>query len=340
MKVTVLVSSLALAIAAGSVAFSLKAVQPAPAPGYAEGIYSEYARDAGGQVVFNVRAIASGNMKALEGRPLSAIVGNPQFVIRTDQQRFKLRNARYEEAPRNLQRHSLDAEVEGFEAVGLPVDLGSYRLLSVNASVMGKTRNYRAIEFCWASVEHCVVFDPSIEFLDSIVNNHRLAKAAGYHARVDSIERAPDPLSPTPKAGVCGLASNPANIARWLTWAPWTQRYKNIYGMTLVTKNLGGQQAGLRCNSSCNPAPFGYSNSSSGSGTLGYNVDCGWSHNSGITGRTGKWIAETKCAHTFAGTAKADVSLRGTGASVDLAWSTNGGIDSNGGAYTDTCGYF
>ena len=101
MKVIVLFSSLALAIAAGSAALSLQAVQPSPAAGYAEGIYADYARDAGGQIAFDLRVVAAGNLKALEGRPLSSIVGMPRYVIGTDQQRFNLRNARFaeDEAP-------------------------------------------------------------------------------------------------------------------------------------------------------------------------------------------------------------------------------------------------
>lgn len=340
MKASALVLGLALAVAAGSVAFSLQAVQTSPAAGYAEGIYADYARDAGGQIAFDLRVVASGNMKSLEGRPLGNILGTPRYVISTDQQRFNLRNARFEDAPTALDRHNLDAEVEGFDAVGLPVDLGVYRMLAVRTTVAGKSRTHQAIEFCWASLDHCVVYDPSIEFLDSVVNNHRLAKAVGYHGFFNGIEGAPRGNGLTTKAGVCGLASHPTWTAAQITWGAWSVNYKDVFGITLAHKSLGGQQAGLRCNSSCNPAPYGYSNSSSGYGNLGYSVDCGWAHNSGVTGRTGKWIAQTKCAHKLVGSARADVTLKGTGSGVNLAWDTNGGIDSNGGAYTDTCGYF
>lgn len=340
MKAVIVVSSLALAIAAGSAALSLQAVQPTPAAGYAEGIYADYARDSGQQIAFAVRVVNSGGLKALEGRPLSQVVGMPTHTINTDQQRFNLRNARFEDAPTGLDRHDLDADVAGFDAVGLPVELGTYRLLNVRTTVAGKTRGHQAIEFCWASLDHCVLFDPTIEFIDSIVNNHRLAKAVGYRPFVNQTEGPQIASKRTAKAGTCGLASNPANIGRWLTWGSWSVDYKDIFGITLAHKSLGGQQAGVRCNTSCNPAPFGYSNSSSGYGNLGYSVDCGWAHNSGITGRTARWVAETKCAHKLVGSAKADVTLKGTGSGVDLAWDTNGGIDSNGGAYTDTCGYF
>ena len=57
-------------------------------------------------------------------------------------------------------------------------------------------------------------------------------------------------------------------------------------------------------------------------------------------GRKGKAVSEGKCTHTFAGTARADVTLKGTGSGIYLEWSTNGGVDGSGGALTDTCGYF
>ncbi len=110
--------------------------------------------------------------------------------------------------------------------------------------------------------------------------------------------------------------------------------------MTLVTKNLAGQQVGITCNSSCYPAMYGYSNQSSASGTLGYNATCGNKHATGTTGRKGTANSETKCTHTFSGTARANVTVKGTGSGVDLAWDTNGGIDASGGALTDTCGFF
>jgi hypothetical protein len=53
--------------------------------------------------------------------------------------------------------------------------------------------------------------------------------------------------------------------------------YRNVYGWTLVRKDLGGQQAGISCyvsGSECLSSGFGYSNTSSCYGTLGYSCDC------------------------------------------------------------------
>lgn len=338
MKTIVWVSGLAVGIAVVGAA-SLQAATPADPAGYADGIYADYAQASDQQVGFELKTLSSGSMKQLEGKSFADILGAPHYLVAADEDRLSLRNIRFKEDLGAYDRSELDAGVEGFEVVGLPVEMGSYRKLAVRVSVDGKTRRHEAIELCWEKLEHCVVFDPSIVFLDSIVNNRRLAKAAGYGPRMQQEER----QQPTGEVGtqaVCGLASNPAYIAKWLTWGAWTQRYKNIYGMTLVTKNLGGQQSGVRCNSSCYPAPFGYSNSSSGSGTLGYDVACANLYNYGSSGRTGRWVAETKCTHKWSGDATATVTRSGSGSGVSLSWNTNGGVDSNGGYFTDTCGYF
>lgn len=341
MKTTVLVSSLAVGICVVCLAASLQA-SPPPAPaGYADGIYADFAAASNQQVSFSLSTLESGSLKQLQGRSFGQILGMPRHLVQVDEDRLELRNARFKQDLGRYDRSELDGGVEGFEVAGLPLDLGQYRKLAVRATVAGRTMRHEAIELCWSKLDHCVVYDPSIVFLDSIVNNRRLAKAVGYGPRVQYGEQSKR-LTATAGAtlAACGLASNPAYISKWLTWGAWTQRYKNIYGITLVTKNLGGQQSGIRCNSSCYPAPFGYSNSSSGSGTLGYDVACGNAYNYGSSGRTGRWVAETKCAHKFTGDASATVTRNGSGSGVTLSWNTNGGVDSNGGYFTDTCGYF
>lgn len=340
MKTTVLVSSLAVGISVVCLAASLQA-SPPPAPaGYADGIYADFAAASGRQVAFSLDTLEAGSLKQLQGRSFGQILGVPNHLVEVDEDRLTLRNARFKRDLHGYDRTELQGGVEGFEVAGLPVEMGRYRKLAVRATVAGKTRRHEAIELCWDKLDHCVVYDPSIVFLDSIVNNRRLAKAVGYGPRVQYGERNKRLTLPDTKLAACGLASNPAYISKWLTWASWTQRYKNIYGITLVTKNLGGQQSGIRCNSSCYPAPFGYSNTSSGSGTLGYNVACDNGYNYGSSGRTGRWVAQTKCAHRFAGDASATVTRSGSGSGVTLSWNTNGGVDSNGGYFTDTCGYF
>lgn len=326
------------ALIAGSAALQAKATAKSP---YAESIYADFANASTDRVTFQVKTIASGPLKKLEGLSLAQVIGEPRYKLGFEETRSNhIINPSFDQAADQIDRTELDGGVEGFDVVGLPVNQGKYRSLSIQTTTNGQTRTHEAIEFCWASLDHCVVYDPQIEFLDSIVNNYRIAKAEGTGPRIqEQAAPVPAPGEITTQA-VCRLASNLNIIGRSSTWAARTVRYKNIYGMTLVTKNLAGQQVGITCNSSCYPAMYGYSYQSSASGTLGYNATCGNKHANGKTGRQGTSKSQTKCAHTFAGTARANVTVKGTGSGIDLSWDTNGGVDSSGGSLTDTCGYF
>lgn len=336
MKSFVLASAV-LATLASAAAFSGQ--QPDQARDrYAEGIYADFAAASDTAVSFEVQTVNAGPLKRLEGRSFAELVGEPAYRLQFEETRSsRINSPAFQPVPSQIDRSELDGGVEGFDVVGFPVNKGSYRVLQVRANIGGETREHRSLEFCWKAQDHCVVYDPQIEFLDSVVNNYRTAKAEGYGPRIQEQAASTDGIS---TQAVCRLASNTSIIGRSLTWSARTVTYKNIYGMTLVSKSLGGQRVGITCNSSCYPAMYGYSNASSGWGTLGYNTDCGWKHGTGTTGRKGKAVSETKCTHTFAGTARADVTLKGTGSGVYLEWSTNGGVDASGGALTDTCGYF
>lgn len=339
MKSVIVFSSLAVAaaVAAGSVA--LHAQPPAPSK-YAESLYADFAQASADRVSFEVRTIASGPMQQLGGRSFAQVIGEPRYTLDFEENRSnRVINPRFDLSVPQVNRAELDAGVEGFDVVGLPVNKGQYRNLAIQTTTNGQTRTHQAIEFCWASLDHCVVYDPQIEFLDSVVNNYRVAKAEGYGARIQE-QAAPTPRGDVSALSVCRLASNQNIIGRSLTWAARTVKYKDVFGITLVTKNLGGQQNGITCNSSCNPSMYGYSNLSSAYGSLGYSAACANKHATGTTGRSGKSISETKCTHKLVGSASASVTVKGTGYGVDLAWNTNGGVDSSGGALTDTCGYF
>ena len=229
--------------------------------------------------------------------------------------------------------HQLTATVEGFDKVGYPVQQGQYRLLEIGVGLGTETTTHEALEFCWPKQGHCVVLDPAVTFLDTMVQNRRRLQAEGWNVKIK--------LNPVTSKSTCQLASHRGYIGITYTWGAYTVTYKDIFGVTLVQKSLGGQQSGLRCDSSCHPAPYGYSNSSSCYGNLGYTCACGNAFGSGNTGGTGKSISETKCTHQLFTASQASVSIKDNfTASVSLNWTVNGGVDSNGGSFLDTCGFF
>ncbi|MEO8672908.1 MAG: hypothetical protein ABI411_16435 [Tahibacter sp.] len=307
--------------------------------GYAERLYADYAA-AGSDVSFDVTETASGALKELSGLTLARVAGPTTYALESSEGALTLSDVKIVNDSARADSGEADLSIDGFDSAGWPIAEGTYRNLAIRVSVGKDVQSHNAVEFCWAAKNHCVVYDPNILFLDSIVNGQRELKASGW-APVRQYERAEPLAGSKATASHCGLASNPNNIGYSLTWGAYTRKYKNVYGITMVTKNLGSQQSGIRCTSSCNVAPFGYSNSSSAFANIPFSVDCGHAFGSGTTGHTGKFDSETKCAHRLTFSAKADASVEHYGsASVDIKWDTTGSIDSNGGHMIDTCGYF
>lgn len=321
----------ALALSAALPAFAADTTQ-----GYAEALYADFAAGTT-TATFAVDTVRAGKLSEVAGLSMEQLIGAPAYLIDAEDGALAVSDVRITPLDLNkINNEALAARVDAFDAVGLPVDKGSYRVLQITVEADKQLQRHQAVEFCWKAASHCVVFDANIEFLDSIVNGHRELKAQGYAPR-ETFE-----LASGDKAIMgCALASDTRYIMKSLTWGSYKRTYKNVYGITMVTKNMGGQQAGIRCNSSCYPAPFGYSNSSSAFANVPFSVDCGNAFGSGTTGRTGKFDAETKCSHRLTFSAKADASVANRGsASVDIKWNTTGSIDGNGGQMIDTCGFF
>lgn len=316
-------------------------------PSYAEGIYSRYAAGTGNQLSFEVKTLDSGSLKEIAEVPFGQLVSASGHMITADEVGPQLRNPRFVASSAT---HGYDTFLStelkhtprDFErAAGYAVEAGTYRKLLVSASIGSETRQHEALEFCWLSVGRCTVFEPAVMFMESMIKNQEQLILQGWGPRVTEEKAAAAKGGEPGTAAACGLASNPANIGRSLTWGAYTRTYYNALGGTLVRKNIGGQQAGLRCNSSCYPAPYGYSNVSSCQGFLGWSCACDNDFGYGTTSRTGKWIAETKCTHKFAFSAAASGSVTNVGsASVSINWSLDGTPDGTGGYLADTCGYF
>lgn len=303
--------------------------------GYAEGLYADYAAASDHTILFEIETLERGRLAELGGTSFGELISVPGHRIDASESGLAITNlALTKNAAEGHGAHDLGFTPADLEEVGYPVEMGTFRKLQVGVSLGDEILTHQAIELCWQEIDHCYVVDPVIVFLDSIVQENRRLRAEGWGPKV-LVDR-----SATTKAS-CGLASSPSHIGISYTWGAYTRTYKNVYGMTLVTKNLGSQQSAIRCNSSCDPAPYGYSNSSSCSGTLGWTCACDNAFGVGITGSTGKWIAETRCTHKFTFSAKASASVTNYGsASVDINWTLGGGVDGNGGQIVDSCGYF
>jgi hypothetical protein len=347
-RMAILVASLMIALTTSAPA---QTITP-QASGSAEGIYGEYAAATGGKVTFQVQTLEQGPMVQLAGQPFNMLLSTPNFRLETNQVGTLLQNPTFF-VPENpgYGQHDMGASVDRFQTIGLPLNLGVYRRLGITAAIGADSRFYESMEFCWPSLSQCKVLDPVAVFLQSKVNNRRRLAAEGWGRR---IVYGP-PSNPAPAAaagngstiiatsGICGLASNHASKSVSIYDGAYTVTYSDVFGIVLVTKNLGTQYFGLSCDTSCRPQVFAQSHSSSGWGTGGWNVACANTPNSavGTTGSQGKTIAQTKCTHSWLTSASASVSIANAGsASVSATWSLGGGVDSNGGQIADSCAYF
>lgn len=313
--------------------------------GYAERLYAEYAAGAAHQIAFDVKPLATGSMKQIADVPFGQLVSATSYLIDADQAGTEIRAPRfaapYTQGYDVFMASELKNTPSGFETVGYPLHAGVYRKLGISATIGAETRTHEALEFCWASLGHCTVLDPTVMFMESMVTNRMRLVSQGWGPTVRVEPRAEAPSGEVGTSAVCGMASNPSTTNRSLTWRGYTIEYKNVFGGVLIRKVMGAQQSGLRCDTSCRPSPYGYSYASSCQGFLGWSCDCDNSFGYGTTGSTGKWISETKCTHKYAFTANASASVTNLGsASVSINWSLDGTPDGNGGQLMDTCGYY
>jgi len=332
-KVFITTFAVLVLFAAAASAQSALAFRPAQerTSSHAEGIYAEFTAATAEAIEFEVFTVESGSLGQIGGTPFGDLLAVPSFRVSVDEAGIDYRNPKFfEPEAANYGLHDMAFTVEDFVAVGYPVEMGRYRRLTVSAGIAGDWRNYEALELCWPELNHCTLVDPVVTFVESMVHTRLRLIVEGWGPKVDA--------SPSPDKAVCRLSGHSWTNNYAFNWGGYWREYYNALGQTLVHKDLGAQQAGLRCNSSCYPAPYGYSYSSSCWGTLGWTCACDNKFGYGTTGTTGKWIAETKCTHSWVQSAKASASVQNQGsASVDITWTLGGGVDANGGQILDTC---
>jgi hypothetical protein len=317
---------------------NLQAQQVPPISNYAVGLYNEFSAAASGTISFQVQTVQTGSMTALAGKTLGSLVTVPPYRVEADQAGTTITRPRFVvPTDPNFGETDLSHSVDEFASHGFPLQDGAYSKLSVTVTISGDTRSHDAVEFCWASLNHCAVLDPVIVFLQSRIDSRLALAAAGLSTRSAGTLSSPADVATT---GRCGLASHPTWIGETLTWSRYSVPFKDVFGITLFTLFLAEQVDGITCDSRCLPQPFGTSSASSAGSFPGYSTQCDNQGATGVTSNHARAIAETKCTESFLGSAHAEVSVNGKGASIGLSWSLGGSVFSNGGVLNDSCSRF
>src|SRR5262249_45330858 len=124
---------------------------PGQAAGFAEGIYNEYSTATRGKVSFNVQTLSQGPLSDLAGRPFSAFLVAPTFRVESDQDGTELTNVSFiEPIESDWEHQEFNFLRDGFQDVGLPLQLGVYRRLGITVAIGGDSRSYESMEFCWS----------------------------------------------------------------------------------------------------------------------------------------------------------------------------------------------
>jgi hypothetical protein len=236
-------------------------------------------------------------------------------------------------------------ELSRFNELGRSTKAAMYALLTVRTSLDGQVTEHQALQACWPSQGYCLVIDPVVRDLEGFAEDRTRLKAQGWKLLM---EEAP-PAVAEGEVGiqrVCSLNSKPAYGGYSYTWGSFTRTYKNLYGITVVQKTMGGQKIGISCyisGSYCKASGNGYSFASSCWANLGFNCDCENTGNqTGVSGSAARAWSQTKCGHknVLSGSTNITWSRSGVGAGFTINWGTSGSsVDSSGGTMYDACSW-
>lgn len=315
---------------------------------YAEGVYASYEASAGGRIAIDVSVVESGALKDIADVDLTALLGVPATWIRMEQRGTEI--ATLVREPRDPAEDEWQARLDlrPFEDLGYPLAEGTYRVLAVTAELDGAAEAHRALEACWSRAAHCIVLDPVLLQADAFSHQRARLLAEGWQPIEDAAFEPQDPktlpLTATTTA-VCSLNSNPGYTKISITYPAYVVEYKNVFGIVMVRKDIGGQQAGVTCfvngAGQCVSSGFGYSNASSCFANIGYTCECDNTGNQVGTSADGSstqsW-AETRCTHRAFLDANVAWTREGVGSSFSIRWDTAGSVDANGGQHFNSCG--
>ena len=277
--------------------------------------YEHYQGAAGGRVEFSVSMLDRGNLADIAARPVNDLVGVPDHWVRMQPRGTDIVDLALEPRDPAQDEWSKPIDLRHFNEIGRPVAEATYQLLDVQMTLDGQRSRHKALEVCWAASGFCTVMDPVVLQLSSFADAREALISSGWQPVTSELTGENFGTGPR-LTQVCSLNSHPTWGGITYTWSGRTVTYKDVFGITLVSKYLAGQQVGISCYVSagaCRSSGNGYSFASSCSATLGYNCSCSNSGNNwGSTQPSTRSISETKCTHAFAGNTSISFSWTST----------------------------
>jgi hypothetical protein len=329
----------------GEVELSAEELSRAGNIDYAKQVYGNYQEAAGSVITFEVASERFGRLTELVERPLQEVVSVPDYWISMESFGTEIKSVTREARLGTDDEWTSPVELSRFNELGKSTKAATYALLNVRTSLDGQVTEHKALQACWPAQSYCLVIDPVVRDLEGFAEDRARLKAQNWRVQE---EEAP-PAAPEGEVGiqrVCSLNSRPTAGGLSYTWGSFTRTYKNLYGVTVVQKTLGGQKIGISCYISgtyCKASGNGYSWASSCWANLGFNCDCDNTGNqTGVTGSAARAWSQTKCGHknVLSGSTNISWSRSGVGAGFTINWGTSGSsVDSSGGTMYDACSW-
>jgi len=301
---------------------------------YAEDLYAEYAAATGHRVRFEVEVLTEGTLEEIDGKPFGGLLSVPRHRVRGSLFGTQIRNPRFVTPAQDpVKLRDLEYTVKQFDDLDYPIGFGAYRKLRIGVTLDGESKGHEALELCWPAVKRCVVVDPVVVHVQSVVDTRLRLSAEGWGAKVE-IHRPEKPSGPEP-SGACRLAGHPQWDSVLYRWDAWSMDYKDALGAVILHKEMGAQEAGIRCagtsRETCRPTPLGGSlPASCRVEDSSYTCACGNAFSFTALGSSARATSEARCSHSATQQAAAKVD-------GDLRWELAGEVDGNGGEVLDTC---
>jgi len=314
---------------------------------YAEDLYAEYTAATGDQIRFEIEVLTAGKLVEIGNKPFGEMISIPEHRVRASLFGLAIREPQFvslggsrgkdpsaaDQDPVTLR--NLGYTLKQFEEIDFPAPAGSYRKLRVGVTIAGVTREHEVLELCWAPVKHCVVIDPVVVHVQSMVNTRLRLSAERWGPKVE-FNRPEEPAEEQSQEA-CRLAGHPQWDSVLYRWNAWSADYKDALGTTFVHQEMGAQEVGIRCIGdsweTCRPTPLGSSFPSSCRVDDGsYTCACDNAFHFTATGGSARAIAGTRCGHSPPKHAEAKAEF-----TACTSWEVVGQVTGSDGEITDSC---
>lgn len=303
--------------------------------GYAESIYADYSKAAHNMITFSVATLSHGSADPFVDSSFYTFTDKPWYVVVSNVENLNLIDPTFTD-PGEYQPDGLYEKLSAFTDQGLPISQANVRELRVRVTIGKDSREHRAVELCWTEQDYCHLYDPSVDYVQTIVRDIRKAKADGWYPKITLSSKASTDVQSKATSDYCRVVGfNTGTVRVGKSWP----------ALTVGKVKLGAANSGLECvyeNSICKINGYASADTSTFSGLSIYQSgDCDkltylYPNTNNVNGTV---VAETATGCTIRNATGARLTwyIKGTALSGDISYTAVGTITSQGNRYQNSC---